>query len=88
MTSLMETLERLWIKDYSFARDSVASVPTNVELWERSFQGPVQSPIHEDSNSMDDLSKVAYAVVLYLYLHLHQCDGNAHTFAFSELLIK
>ncbi|KAJ8440968.1 hypothetical protein Cgig2_019997 [Carnegiea gigantea] len=69
MTWLRETLEGLSNKDYGFARESMGTVPTNVELCERSFQGPVQSPISEDSKTMDDLSKVAYAIVLYLYLY-------------------
>ncbi|KAJ8445307.1 hypothetical protein Cgig2_024513 [Carnegiea gigantea] len=74
MNWLRETLEGLSNKDYSFARDSMGSVPTNVELCERSFEGPVKSPISEDSKAMDDLSKMLMEELDYLKYWLTQQD--------------
>ena len=69
MNWLSETLEGLLDKDYGLARDSMAAVPTNIESCEKSFRRPIQSPISKDSRITADLSKVAFAIVLYTYLH-------------------
>ncbi|XP_021740033.1 cell wall / vacuolar inhibitor of fructosidase 1-like [Chenopodium quinoa] len=66
---LKEVREGLSYRDYGFARDSMAAVPTNVELCERSFEAPIKSPISADSKAMDDLSNVAYDIVFYMFTH-------------------
>ena len=64
-----ETLEGLLDKDYGLAQDSMAAVPTNVELCETSFKRPIKSPISKESKATNDHSKVAFAIVSYTYLH-------------------
>jgi len=44
MNWLSETVEGLLDKNYGLARDSVAAIPTNVELCGRNFKRPSKSP--------------------------------------------
>ncbi|XP_074283949.1 putative invertase inhibitor [Silene latifolia] len=57
--------------DYSSAQDYIDVVPSNVEMCERNFDwsGHVKSPITPDSKAIDDLAKVAIAIVKYKTTH-------------------
>ncbi|XP_074283951.1 cell wall / vacuolar inhibitor of fructosidase 1-like [Silene latifolia] len=57
--------------DYSKAQEYIDALPTTIELCERNFEflGHVKSPITNDSKAMDDIAKVAIAVVTYKMMH-------------------
>ncbi|XP_074283954.1 cell wall / vacuolar inhibitor of fructosidase 1-like [Silene latifolia] len=57
--------------DYSKAQDYIKALPTHIELCEREFESlaHVKSPITDVSKAMDDIAKVAVAVVTYKYMH-------------------
>ncbi|KAJ8440975.1 hypothetical protein Cgig2_020004 [Carnegiea gigantea] len=69
----------------------MASVPINVELCERSFEGSVKWPISKDSKTIYDLSRLLYVVLEYLKYWLTQQEiqqvfAKGNNFMFKYLI--